>query len=141
MFLIFQTDTIILNRDKIYDFMNYDYVGAPFNRNLKWRKSLPNTDFYDVGNGGLSLRRKSKMLEILNNNKMKNKNEDIYFAYYHNIKKPNVKKAQEFSIETTYYDKPFGIHKIWSYLSENELKKLIDLYQQIQTLIDLQNVS
>ena len=58
MFLIFQTDTLILNKEKIYDFMNYDYVGAPFNRNFNWRRNYPLTDFYDVGNGGLSLRRK-----------------------------------------------------------------------------------
>jgi hypothetical protein len=36
MFLVFQTDSIILkeNRDKIYEFMEYDYVGAP------WKKSF-----------------------------------------------------------------------------------------------------
>ena len=140
MFLIFQTDTLILNKDKIYDFMSYDYVGAPFNRNFNWRRNYPLTDFYDVGNGGLSLRRKSKMLEILKNNKMKNENEDTYFAYYKNINKSSTIKAQEFSIESTFYDKPFGIHKIWSYLSNDELKKLTDLYPQIQTLIDLQSV-
>lgn len=140
MFLIFQTDTLILNKEKIYDFMNYDYVGAPFNRNFNWRRNYPLTDFYDVGNGGLSLRKKSKMSEILKNNKMKNENEDTYFAYYTNINKPPTIKAQEFSIESTFYDKPFGIHKIWSYLSNDELKKLIDLYPQIQTLIDLQDV-
>ena len=47
-FLIFQTDTLICGdcKDQIYEFMDYDYVGAP---NPEW-----------VGNGGLSLRKKAK---------------------------------------------------------------------------------
>lgn len=139
MFIIFQTDSMILkeNKDKLHQFMNYDYVGAPFDRNAGWRRSLPMTDNYDVGNGGLSLRRKSKMLEILDNKK-KFTNEDTYFSYYDNIKKPNAQIAQEFSIETTFYDKPFGIHKIWNYLNEKDLSKLISVYPEIKTLIELQ---
>jgi hypothetical protein len=139
MFIIFQTDSIILkeNKNKIYQFMNYDYVGAPYDRNLGWRKSLPMTDHYDVGNGGLSLRRKSKIIEILNNKK-KYSNEDTYFSFYENINKPSTKLAQEFSIETTFYDKPFGIHKIWKYLNEKDLSKMTSLYPEIKTLIELQ---
>jgi hypothetical protein len=87
MFLVFQTDSMILNKDRIYDFMNYDYVGAPFNTKFKWLQKYPKTDFYNVGNGGLSLRRKSKMMEILLNNKLKNINEDTYFAFYKNFNK------------------------------------------------------
>lgn len=54
-FLIFQTDTLInpKYKDLIYEFINYDYVGAPWISNG------------DVGNGGLSLRKKSKMIEII----------------------------------------------------------------------------
>jgi len=56
-FLVFQTDSIILkeNKDIINIFLAYDYVGAPWIINNK------------VGNGGLSLRKKSKMLEIIKN--------------------------------------------------------------------------
>ena len=55
VFLIFQTDTVICENDKelINKFLEYDYVGAP------WING-------GVGNGGLSLRKKSKMLEIIN---------------------------------------------------------------------------
>jgi hypothetical protein len=58
-FLIFQTDTLInpKYKDLIYEFINYDYVGAPWIINNQ------------VGNGGLSLRKKSKMIDIIKNKK------------------------------------------------------------------------
>ena len=53
-FLTFQLDTLISAKykDYIYDFMEYDYVGAP------WRSGFPPEYNIDVlvGNGGLSLR-------------------------------------------------------------------------------------
>ena len=49
-FLIFQTDTLILNKEKINNFLDYDYVGAP------WNHKPFNIDV-SVGNGGLSLRK------------------------------------------------------------------------------------
>jgi len=54
VFLIFQTDSMICpeNKEQINRFLEYDYVGAP------WENQK-------IGNGGLSLRRKSKMLEII----------------------------------------------------------------------------
>ena len=53
---IFQTDSLISNKYSklIYNFIEYDYVGAPW---LNGR----------IGNGGLSFRRTNKMKEILNN--------------------------------------------------------------------------
>lgn len=58
-FLIFQTDTLInpKYKDLIYEFIDYDYVGSPWISNG------------DVGNGGLSLRKKSKMIEIIKKKK------------------------------------------------------------------------
>jgi hypothetical protein len=60
MFLVFQLDTLISDvyHSKIYDFMQYDYVGAPLP--LHFELNLGTL----VGNGGLSLRKKSKMLEV-----------------------------------------------------------------------------
>ena len=60
-FLVFQTDCIILteNKDNINMFLEYDYVGAP------WHFPTIRHTWLKVGNGGLSLRKKSKMLEIL----------------------------------------------------------------------------
>jgi len=103
MFLIFKLDTLIsdIYNYKIYDFMKYDYVGAP------WSDG-------GVGNGGLSLRRKSKMLKLINNTIFNKDNlpaEDGFFSdNLHNLYKPNFEKAKEFSIESIYYPFSFGMH-------------------------------
>jgi hypothetical protein len=137
MFLVFQTDTMICKKykDLIYKFMKYDYVGAPwittsFNKNTCTNK---------VGNGGLSLRRKSKMLELLNNCKHNNINEDLFFSkvvcncdndiYLH---KPTDDEAKEFAIEHIYNNKAFGIHKSWLYNN-----KKISFCEDLDELIDL----
>ena len=55
--LIYQEDSIIF-KNNIHEFLEYDFIGAPF---LKNSDDTPNS----VGNGGLSLRSKSKMIEII----------------------------------------------------------------------------
>jgi hypothetical protein len=111
-FLIFQTDTLICSnyKDTIYNFIDYDYVGAPWSANNK------------VGNGGLSLRKKSKMLEILDkcNDRISLHNEDIFFSQSCldkvDMNLPSVEEAKKFSIETIYSDQSFGIHSPWKYI-------------------------
>ena len=68
-FLVFQTDTMICekNKDLINQFLDYDYVGSPWG---KWG---------DVGNGGLSLRKKSAALNCIRNHKWNGENEDVFF--------------------------------------------------------------
>jgi len=61
---IYQEDSIIF-KDNINDFLEYDYIGAPFSKSCN---DTPNS----VGNGGLSIRTKSKMLEIINKYNIKN---------------------------------------------------------------------
>jgi hypothetical protein len=120
MFLVIQTDSLICKegKDLLKDFMKYDYVGAPW----KGRNAL--------GNGGFSLRRKSKMLEILDKCPTLNHNEDGFFSGGcpgAEPSKPSPEKAEEFSIETIYNDakgKPFfGIHKPW-YHQPDKMSKL-----------------
>lgn len=128
--LIFQTDTLILNKEIIYDFLKYDYVGAPwFNEK-------------DVGNGGLSLRNKSKMLEIINKKGTCYENEDFYFSFprKYDIKmnKPTFEEGKRFSVEQCYHDKSFGIHKVWRNLKNQEYQQLIKLYPEIEILKSLQ---
>jgi hypothetical protein len=113
IFLIFQTDSIICPNDKhlLTEFLQYDYVGAPW------------TDG-NVGNGGLSLRRKSKMLEIISKCKMDNQNEDIFFSNSCSgikLYKPTSEIAKRFSVETVYNEHSFGVHKPWPYLSKTDL--------------------
>ena len=147
-FLIFQTDSIILkqNKDKINNFLKYDYVGAP------WPKTMGILGKMEVGNGGLSLRKKSKMLELL---KYKSRGidhdinsiygkyiaEDQFFCGYHikevNISKPTFNDAKNFSVECIFYSYPFGIHKPWLWLPPNQFTIVCDKYPDILTLREL----
>jgi hypothetical protein len=129
--LIFQTDTLILkeNKDLINNFLEYDYVGAP------WKNGL-------IGNGGLSLRKKSKMIEIcekVDPNFVEN--EDNYFCWqsYINLKQPTFEKAQTFSVETIFHEKSFGIHAPWKHLNKYEIEFLINKYPDIGKLIEFNN--
>ncbi len=106
--LIFQTDTILL-KDSVDDFLEYDYVGAPWYR--EWIEGIR------VGNGGLSLRRTDKMVSICEARQKSpviKMNEDIFFSYMCKqlkYKVPTVEQAKRFSVETIYYPTPIGIHK------------------------------
>ena len=112
LFLLFQTDTLICDkyRDKIYEFVAYDYVGAP------WANGG------QVGNGGLSLRRKQTMLDILAHHPLPidHDAEDVYFSSAC-PNKPLFEQAKEFAIETVFNDQSFGIHKPWNYQTAEQL--------------------
>jgi|TARA_Y100000389_G_C17464316_1_gene524222 hypothetical protein len=126
-FLIFQTDSMICEdyKDNINEFLEYDYVGAP---NKEW-----------VGNGGLSLRKKSKMLDIIKNFKRKDgQYEDQYFTEKeHNLKIPDITTANKFSNEGIYSDESFGVHKPWWYLNEEEINKKEKKCKGLKQLIEL----
>ena len=124
--LIYQTDAMIFS-DKLEYWCGkgYDYIGAPglygiFDSMCAW-----------VGNGGLSLRKISAMLAVLNSqsNILENhplsslfhSNEDVFWAYCGaneriGFKVPDVMTAQKFSaqnaINNALYDEelPFGTH-------------------------------
>jgi len=114
VFLIVQTDSMLCKggSDILQKFMKYDYVGAP------WKATAT------VGNGGFSLRRKTKMLEILDKCPTLNHNEDGFFSTGCEgaiPSKPSAEEAEEFSVETIFNGKqPFGIHKAWYHLSEKQ---------------------
>jgi hypothetical protein len=112
--LIFQVDTVLL-KDTIDEFLQYDYVGAPWV--VKWFGM-------DIGNGGLSLRNVKKMYDITNkfprlaSTIIGNRYleiEDIYFSYYltyvEGSKLPTVEVAKTFSVETIYHDDTCGMHQ------------------------------
>jgi len=127
IFLVFQTDSMILseNKELINDFLEYDYVGAPWGHG-------------GVGNGGLSLRKKSKMIEIINYKGNTSDYEDIFFCNYHDLYKPTFEKAKQFSVETVFYDKPFGVHNCWKYLNDTDKNQLFEKYNEIKLLESLQ---
>jgi hypothetical protein len=141
MFLIFQTDSIILkeHKHKINHFMSYDYVGAPWKncpmkiditQLIKLKNPISSTC---VGNGGFSLRRKSKMLDIIHTIPYENQPEDVYFSSY-TQNKPLPEEAKHFSVENIFYEEPFAVHKIWTTLSSDDMKYLRERYKEISLL-------
>jgi hypothetical protein len=110
--LFFQIDSIMCSNSphKITDFLQYDYIGAP------WDPSWFGFSEVDlVGNGGFSLRSRSKILALLAvlpyDRKMP---EDVWYGL--NLRRVNgsvapVNVAKTFSVESIYYDRPLGAHQ------------------------------
>jgi hypothetical protein len=136
-FLVFQTDTIIFEKHKhlINNFLKYDYVGAPVQHN-----ATPQPIW--VGNGGLSLRKKSKMLEIMNNEPYQNIPEDFFFSLPTSVSiyKPSIDEAKFFSVEEFFNEVSFGCHQIWINTRCNEL---CEMYPEAKELcrLNLSNFS
>lgn len=107
--LFFQIDSIMCSNSphKITDYLQYDYVGAPWNPT--WYPK------YLVGNGGFSLRSRSKTLALIalmayNGEKP----EDVWYAQ--NLHRVNatiapVNIAKTFAVESIYYERPVGVHR------------------------------
>jgi len=105
--LIFQPDSIICSNSNrsVDDFLAYDYVGAPW----------PNCEF--GGNGGLSLRRVSKTLKVLEVSPRPNNHLDLEDNWISQKMKdlPNSNVApasveRTFSVEMIYEERPLGFH-------------------------------
>lgn len=117
--LIFQTDSVILDAN-LDRFLPYDYVGAPWRDGIVQAYGLTSC----VGNGGLSLRRRSAMINCIAATQRRmvtlrksHYYEDMYFSnnpqYKMNI--PSKEISGQFSVETIYYENPIGYHKPWHY--------------------------
>jgi hypothetical protein len=125
--LIYQEDSIIF-KNNINDFLKWDYIGAPWPKNN-------NDNVSRVGNGGLSLRTKSVMMEIINRIDIKNTKinsstfeytklthsnvipEDVYFSKNMEDLKigllADVESASSFSTEAILNTESFGGHNFW----------------------------
>ena len=125
--LIYQEDSCIFKHN-IQSFIQFDYVGAPFPKRVN---DTPNL----VGNGGFSLRSKSKMVDVINRISVSetdfnsstqkyiiNSNstfppEDVYFSK--NMQELNIglvadwDTASLFSMESVYNENSLGGHKFW----------------------------
>jgi len=129
IFLIFQTDSIICESDKelINKFLDYDYVGAPWSHHHN-----------RVGNGGLSLRKKSTCIEIIKSCIYNGEPEDIFFAFNClNTNIPITSDAVNFSVESIYSENSFGVHKPWFFLNINDMTKLKNRCKNLDKLIEL----
>ena len=119
--LYFECDSMLCPNSeyKIEDFEHFDYIGG------YWGNVLDPLEFEysKVMNGGLSLRKKSFMLDIITNelqpylDRGGNPCED-YFVTDRIRNKPKVKDVLSFSIDNGYMypldgKAPFGLHKPW----------------------------
>lgn len=115
-FIVFQTDSMMFKKNIYlldhFIHSDYDYVGSP------WVK----IDYYItrecdyIGNGGFSLRKTSKMLEIIDNIPWKNKYEDIYFSTIYNhikVNKPSYDIALQFCFDEVFHTVTLATHKPW----------------------------
>jgi hypothetical protein len=128
-FLLFQTDTILIEKHNyLLDFfLEYDYVGAPWDHKVREKNN-------DIGNGGLSLRKKTKMLEIIDKEDPNHTDpEDVFFScpYHVSIHKPPFEKAKLFSVEEIFSPISFGCHQPWNRSYGNQL---YDLYDEVKLL-------
>lgn len=114
--LVFQTDSVLFSRSTvdIDYYLKYDYVGAPWD---VWiHVAYPRIK--NIGNGGLSLRRRQVMLEIVQRFPFKASwyaVEDLYFAkciHDGGYTYAPYEEAIRFSFETySGKDLPLGAHK------------------------------
>ena len=122
--LTFQTDSFLRKRG-VEDFLEYDYVGAP------WRKDQPwNLPDFSGGNGGISLRSKPKLIQALKRVPWKGAAEDIYFV--HSLARIGSKVAprdvcMKFATESVFSPDPFAVHKIEKYLSLQEIEQMLNV--------------
>ncbi len=123
--LLFQTDSL-LRRRGVDEYLEYDYVGAP------WMHALVDTGHPGgaVGNGGLSLRRKSAMLRILGDHQHDGRTpEDQFFSrslYQDGYHLPSLERAGHFSTETIFQPASIGLHKAWLYHFEGPFLQLLN---------------
>ena len=93
---------------------------------------------FTVGCGGLSIRKKSKMLKIINDTNYHNLNnnlpEDIFFFNYPNINKASIKDANDFCSGMIFSENPVGMHQTFGFISEKELNILEKHFPKIKEL-------
>ncbi|GBF99981.1 hypothetical protein Rsub_13113 [Raphidocelis subcapitata] len=144
--LIFQLDTALCaaSPHKIGDYLSYDYVGAPWTRE-RWGDA-------PGGNGGLSLRRRSRMLAALDalgpgsaanaagaagsgssggggGGAVVLGGEDEFFSRTlaaMGARLPPREVARTFAVETVFYATPFGVHKFWPYMTAEQRERLFE---------------
>ncbi|TPX53821.1 hypothetical protein PhCBS80983_g06156 [Powellomyces hirtus] len=113
--LFFQLDAMLCsNSDQsINDFIHYDWIGAPW----------PHLRDLRGGNGGFSMRRKSRMLRCIDKltwSKQEALNEDVWFsrclATFSDAVLPTYEESMGWAIEAQESKRYMGIHKPWGSL-------------------------
>lgn len=118
----------LLCRSGIEDFLRYDYVAAP------WLPKFSVSPKCRMGSGGLSLRRKTAMMEICGTGNADPKligREDVFFAVHLHLnpdryRLPTLDTAMNFAVECVYHPKPLGVHMPWVCLPAKQIQSLLD---------------
>lgn len=135
--LSFQTDSMLLSNTNhtVDEFIEYDFVGAPW-------VHLNGA----VGNGGLSMRTKSSAIATIQNAPPDppGENEDWVFSSYigrddNEYKLAGTEVGKHFAVETMWYEKPFGIHKIWCTLPPDQYQQFLKIHPEVAELEELQH--
>jgi hypothetical protein len=109
--LVFQPDSIFCANapTTLNDFLEWDWIGAPWSKTAQYG-----------GNGGLSLRKVSKIIKILEKQKRKIGDgalEDLWLSSRLNElpgkRMPNATISKTFSVESVWDDTPLGYHVGW----------------------------
>lgn len=121
----------ILRRRGIEEYMEFDYIGAP------WRPEFALSPSCQVGNGGLSFRKRSAMLRIAENANPSHRlilPEDAYFVLHMHMcnrlepgafRLPDPGVASSFAVESVFHPDPLGLHKTWRYLPLDQVRSLL----------------
>lgn len=109
--LVFQPDSIFCANapTTLNDFLDWDWIGAPWS-----------VDATHGGNGGLGLRKVSKILEVLKKEKRQDGDgqlEDLWLSerinHLKGARMPNATISKTFSVESVWDDRPLGYHVGW----------------------------
>lgn len=124
--LIIQDDGMIIRKGlELKEWFDCDYVGAPWSEHFFGNHELVKiTKNRMVGNGGLSLRNLSAMVDICTRHAKDARElhfmgviqepEDIFFAK-HAVRVPSIVDASDFSTEGMMNKMSLGFHKLWAY--------------------------
>ena len=119
--LYFQTDAL-LRRPGIDQFLDYDYIGAPW-------VNTNEVSGTRVGNGGLSIRNRQAMLDISRRHSNPGISPDVFFSKFchrEGFRIANAEIAESFSVENVFHPDPLGLHKAWFELHPNQVRCLLE---------------
>jgi hypothetical protein len=139
--IIVQDDGILIDGDTLQQFMEYDYIGAPWADAIdnKFIKEHINNEL--VGNGGFSIRDVSKSYNVcckyekekhtLFYHNINEIPEDVYFVQClklmgNQAKIAPLNVARRFAVEQVFQYKPAGFHKFWMYHTPDDTLKMCE---------------
>jgi len=142
--LVFQTDVVLCSKSlqSIDRFTKYDYIGCSVDDKTigfggwRWSKTHVNDHFY--GSGGMSLRKKSFMLQCIRNNPDIDRAypEDVFFSNCV-ARSPNKPESatviNNFCTQNNYVNNSFGAHRI-SMLSDGDKKRFIQFCPEARAI-------